>query len=279
MEIGLWWSRYCVEPVRGANLGDIIMSERSEPATLQRSRRNLAKAAAVTLAAMLGASARSKRAFADDGEEGGGGGTRCFLRGTKIRTVTGYRCIEDLSAGDLVPTLFGRTRPIRAVRRLQFERPGPNQPWREEHRPIRVRRSALDDGIPHADLYLTGAHALYLEGVLVPVRHLINGVTIERADVEAQPILEYFHIELDGHDVVDAQGASCETLREAGVSACAPLLSLDGGRSELRSRLRSAVSPWIDRRGKLEVVRDDLDERADRIGLQQAASENGADQT
>jgi hypothetical protein len=55
-------------------------------------------------------------------------------------------------------------------------------------------------------------------------------------------------------------------------------LSLDGGRSELRSRLRSAVSPWIDRREKLEVVRDDLDERADRIGLQQAASENGTDQ-
>jgi Hint domain len=140
----------------------------------------------VMLAAMLSASARSKRAFADDGEEGGGGGRRCFLRGTKIRTVTGYRCIENLSAGGLVPTLFGRTRPIRAVRWLQFERPGPNQPWREEHRPIRVRRSALDDGIPHADLHLTSAHAHYLEGGLVPVRHLINDVNIERADVEAQ---------------------------------------------------------------------------------------------
>jgi hypothetical protein len=38
-------------------------------------------------------------------------------------------------------------------------------------------------------------------------------------------------------------------------------LSFNGGRSEIRSRARSAVSPWIDRREKIDVIRDRLEER------------------
>jgi hypothetical protein len=41
---------------------------------------------------------------------------------------------------------------------------------------------------------------------------------------------------------------------------CAPLLHI-GGRCELKSRLRSAVSPWIDPRNRADVVRDELEER------------------
>jgi Hint domain-containing protein len=45
--------------------------------------------------------------------------------------------------------------------------------------------------------------------VLVPAEHLVNGVTIEQAqDVDW---LEYFHIELDSHDVIFAEGAPAET--------------------------------------------------------------------
>jgi Hint domain len=247
------------------------MSDLGRSTTLRRTRRNLAKAAAVTLTAILGLTTRSRSSLADDdgggGNNGGGGGDnggRCFLRGTKIWTINDYRSIETLSAGDLLPTRFGGMSSIRAIRRFQFERPGLDRPWREEQIPVRVSRSALDDGIPHADLYLTGAHALFLEGVLVPVSHLINGVTIMRADVGDREVLEYFHIELDGHDVIDAQGASCETLREDGLPACAPLVGLNGGCSELKSLLRSAISPLVDYRQKLDVVRDNLDERADR---------------
>jgi hypothetical protein len=57
-----------------------------------------------------------------------------------------------------------------------------------------------------------------------------------------------------------------EYLRRHGPSAtqeapCAPLLSCTGARREIKSRLRSAISPWIDRRQKLDIIRDELEER------------------
>ena len=34
-----------------------------------------------------------------------------------------------------------------------------------------------------------------------------------------------------------------------------------GRRIEMKSRFRSAISPWIDRRKKLDIIRDELEER------------------
>ena len=45
----------------------------------------------------------------------GAGAPPCFLRGTRIRTSDGYRPIESLSAGDLLPTTFGDLQPIKRV--------------------------------------------------------------------------------------------------------------------------------------------------------------------
>jgi Hint domain len=46
-------------------------------------------------------------------------------------------------------------------------------------------------------------------GVLVPVEHLVNGASITRC--EAVERIDYFHIELDSHDVILADGAAAET--------------------------------------------------------------------
>ena len=43
---------------------------------------------------------------------------------------------------------------------------------------------------------------------------------------------------------------------------CAPRVSYGGGRGELKSRIRSAISPWLDRREPLDVIRDRIEERA-----------------
>src|SRR5262245_27938575 len=59
------------------------------------------------------------------------------------------------------------------------------------------------------ELWVSPEHSLYLDGVLVQARDLVNGMTIAQADkVEA---VEYFHIELDEHDIVFAEGAPAET--------------------------------------------------------------------
>ena len=47
------------------------------------------------------------------------------------------------------------------------------------------------------------------DGVLVPVEHLVNGVSIVQC--EAVERVAYSHVELDSHDVIVAEGAAAET--------------------------------------------------------------------
>ncbi len=104
------------------------------------------------------------------------------------------------------------------------------------------------------------ARSRLIDGWLIAIDNLVNGTTI----VPHEPVgdvLELFHIEFDGHDVVDAEGAPCESLLEPAQEPCAPRIGFDGRRREVASRLRSAVAPWFDRRQPLDVIRDRLEER------------------
>ncbi len=206
----------------------------------------------------------------------------CFLRGTRLLTPSGEVAIEDLKIADLLLTESGAIRPIRWIGRMTFER-SVEGTWSDEVRPVRVARDALGAGSPHRDLYVSRAHMIHLNGLLVPVGNLINGRTIAYADVDTDQ-LEYFHVEFEIHDVVVAEGAPCESMRlgpqhvasfDNGAeyvalfglplhqaAACAPTASFNGGRSALKSRLRSALAPMIDIRHPLDVVRDEMEARA-----------------
>ena len=72
-----------------------------------------------------------------------------------------------------------------------------------------LRRTAYAENVPRRDLYLTHGHALYFEGMLIPVEHLVNHRSI-LWDEKAR-VVEFYHIELADHDVVFAEGASAET--------------------------------------------------------------------
>jgi Hint domain len=206
--------------------------------------------------------------------------SNCFLKGTKIRTAEGDREIEDLAIGDLLPTRFGGLRPVQWIGRYPFKKWDPSKRWVKDALPVRIARSALGPNVPHTDLYVTGGHALLIDGVLVPAELLVNGTTITRDETREYDELEFFHVKLESHDVIYAEGAAAETLGEVNESAvnfadylrqygrsttaearCAPLIHAFGGRSELKSRLRSALSPWIDLREPADVVRDRLEER------------------
>jgi hypothetical protein len=208
----------------------------------------------------------------------------CFLKGTRIWTPDGESRVEDLQIKDLVVTASGEA-PIQWVWARRFERQ-PAQEWAEGIAPVRVARSALGPNVPHRDLYLSRYHCLYIDGVLIPAVDLINGSTIARVNGIHWREIEYFHFKLERHSVIYAEGAACETLRAVAATdnvefeeyrrlygepslpdePAAPVLGYNGGRARLRGRIRSAVSHVVDVRSKLEIVRDNLSERARSLG-------------
>jgi hypothetical protein len=136
----------------------------------------------------------------------------CFLRGTKVRTPHGEVAVEELRPGDEVLALKLGKATIKWIGRRQFD-PRMIEDGKAAF-PVRVCRHAIADNVPHRDLLLSPDHSLFFEGALIPVKLLINGSTIVQ-EIPDGPF-EYFHIELDRHDVITAEGALAETYVDLG---------------------------------------------------------------
>ena len=145
-----------------------------------------------------------------NGNGGTSGNPECLLRGTHILTSHGLKRVECLSIGDHVKTARGETMPIRWIGRQIFRR-GISSRWPDSVHPICVARSALADNVPHAHLYLSPGHALFIDGVLIRAAGLVNGTSIIPAAPEGMKDIEYFQIELATHEVILAEGAPVET--------------------------------------------------------------------
>ena len=75
--------------------------------------------------------------------------------------------------------------------------------------PIRFQVGSLGDGLPGRGLLVSPEHAMFLNGVLVPARCLVNGMTIfQERNLEQ---VRYFHVELESHDIIFAEGAPSES--------------------------------------------------------------------
>ncbi|OHV77944.1 Hint domain-containing protein [Ensifer sp. LCM 4579] len=133
----------------------------------------------------------------------------CLLRGTAIRTPMGEVPIEELRIGDLVDTVSGATLPIKWIGRHLYRRTAPT--WSKDVAPIRIARHALNDESPRNDLYLSARHALLIDGMLIRAQDLVNGTSITRMQPTDWDTLEYFHIMLDSHQVLLAEGAPVES--------------------------------------------------------------------
>jgi len=195
------------------------------------------------------------------GEQGADSVHHCILSGTKISTEFGEIPVENLKLGDKVLTISGKMQPINRIDNWQPERE-PGQDWRYYAAPIKVCRSAIASNVPQRDLYLSPGHAIYLDGMLLRVGGLVNGRSIVRCAQYQANKLSYFHLELDDHQVILAEFAPIESALGERMTPFAST-GLGGRRADLASRLRSAISPWIDRRQTCDRIRDRLDERAE----------------
>lgn len=141
----------------------------------------------------------------------------CFVAGTLIDTPSGQIPIEHLQNGDLVTTTEG-AKPIIWVGnsnvRLDSEHSDGLQP-------VRFAAGSLGFENPKNEVLLSQQHRVYFEssmnellfgvsGVLVPAKFLINGydITLDTTLIK----VDYYHILLDGHFLVYANGLRAETL-------------------------------------------------------------------
>jgi hypothetical protein len=136
----------------------------------------------------------------------------CFRAGTLILTARGEVVVEQLVAGDQVISPDGKALAVKWVgwRHLDIARSS------ERHRlwPIRIARGAIAENVPRRDLFISPDHAVYLDGLLIPAAALVNGATITQSqDVKD---ITYYHIELERHGIVLAEGVAAESYIDTG---------------------------------------------------------------
>lgn len=138
----------------------------------------------------------------------------CYASGTLIRTGRGDVPVEELEVGDLVLTDSGALRPIKWIGHSKVDLR--NHPRPGEALPIRIGKDAFGPGKPEQDLYVSRAHAIavtVLDEMLVEACQLVNGATVAQVDMSE---VTYWHVELESHDVLIANGLPAESYLDTG---------------------------------------------------------------
>ena len=141
-----------------------------------------------------------------------GNNIACFAAGTHITTERGTIVVEALQIGDRVRTVpNARFEPVIWIghRRVDCLR----HPHPHQVRPVRIAAHSFGRGLPGRDLFLSPDHAVFVNGVLIPVKYLINGRGIRQMAVRQ---VTYHHVELSRHAVLLAEGLPAESYLEVG---------------------------------------------------------------
>ncbi len=187
----------------------------------------------------------------------------CFLPGTLIATPSGEVAVEQLRAGDVVSVLEHGQRVGRSVvwagrGHMDAVRFG----GRDEAFPVRIRKDAFAAGTPARDLMVTPEHCILTEAGLVPARMLVNGASI-LVDRDL-PEYEFFHIELDAHGILLAEGLATESYLDTGNRR----LFADGRAHVGIQRLPTMAAPLAVSRELVEPIWIRLAERASSLGFE-----------
>jgi len=194
----------------------------------------------------------------------------CYAAGTRLLTDRGEVALEKLQVGDALVTASGAQRPLRWLgsRRVDCMRhPRPSSVW-----PIRIQAGAFADGVPARDLWVSPGHAIFVdgvegaEGVLIQAEKLVNGATIVQVPLAS---VEYWHVELDSHDLLVAEGLAAESYLDTGNRAA----FFNNGGAYLQAHPDFTPKHWAEtcvplvlQGERLEQARRALQERAVALG-------------
>ena len=253
-----------------------------------RTRRQLLRVTTVSAASIPFLALARKSALAQNNNnqgnnnQGNNQNHSCFLKGTKISTPSGDRLVQDLQIGDEVQTLAG-PKTIKWIGYNKFTKKE-GRAWQDSVMPICVARFAIDDHTPHRDLYLSPLHCIFFNEALIPVMYLINEATIAQGTPSDMSAIEYYHLELDTHHVIYAEGAMVESYDgsnrenfsnfvqyerlygaegQSKMTPFAPILRYRGRGQELKGLVRSLISNVVDVRDAIQIAYDQLAKRAE----------------
>jgi hypothetical protein len=192
----------------------------------------------------------------------------CFCLGTLIETDQGQVPVEDLRIGDRVVTQSGATRPIRWIGYRSFDLT--RHPAPERVQPIHIAANAFADAVPSRTLRLSPDHAVLLDGLLIPAKLLRNDASIVRETTCKS--VTYYHVELDAHDVLLAEGLPAESYLDTGnrsmfENAGRPLLLHPAFDNDQVRRERESCMPFAADVTRVEPVHRRLVARAVSLGL------------
>jgi hypothetical protein len=136
----------------------------------------------------------------------------CYCGGTRIATPHGEVAVEQLAIGDAVLLASGGHEPVRWIGHRRIDPAAHPDP--DAVLPIRIMRGAVADNIPARDLLVSPDHAVFLDGLLIQARQLVNHASIVQETSRAP--IDYYHVQLDSHAVLYADGLTAESYLDTG---------------------------------------------------------------
>lgn len=192
----------------------------------------------------------------------------CFAAGTLIETANGPIAIELLSVGDELMTSAGTSKVVwTGSMRLRCA----DTPWEASVAPVRISANAIGEAVPARDLIVSPGHGIgfdLLGPVLVPAGVLVNGTTVT---AEAPEWIEYWHVEVEGHSMIKAEGLSCESYLDVRNRGSFEIAHLDQSGTILDPSDVQGSFPRLSEGALVEAIKERLHERALSLGWQRQA--------
>jgi hypothetical protein len=146
----------------------------------------------------------------------GSGNVACYKKGTKILTKSGYVKIENLTLDNkvitkgkintenyLLPEKF-KLQPIIWISKFKVDN------YTQKTVPVCIKKNALGYNYPIEDLYVSPDHGILIKGKNIKAKNLVNGRTIFQKSNKEESLV-YYHIELQSHSAVIANGMLSES--------------------------------------------------------------------